>query len=219
MQSHAPTDPKNTLHCKDPRQKRLSRFLFPACLACALVLPCTSAERGQLDFSPSLFTVMAAINAAGYDAEAASPNADPLRAQIRKAVEASHAPVIAELKMFFAEHRLKDETAELGQYVSFALSVKGPPGFRFQIPRRRAAAAAAQFPRQPADPDAFVTSLASALRHGGCGARLPVSVSPRREISRGRDAACVHTAGASAVSSQASRGIGLDGPPNGEWPP
>ena len=110
----------------------MSRFLFPACLACALVLPCTSAERGQLDFSPSLFTVMAAINAAGYDAEAASPNADPLRAQIRKAVEASHAPVIAELKMFFAEHRLKDETAELGQYVSYALSVKGPPDFDFK---------------------------------------------------------------------------------------
>jgi hypothetical protein len=75
---------------------------------------------------------MAAINAAGYDAEVASPNADPLRAQIRKAVEASHAPVIADLKTFFAEHRLKDETAELGQYVSFALSVKGPPDFGFK---------------------------------------------------------------------------------------
>ena len=35
---------------------------------------------------------MAAINAAGYDAEIDSTNNDPLRGQIRKAVESSHAP-------------------------------------------------------------------------------------------------------------------------------
>ena len=75
---------------------------------------------------------MAAINAAGYDAEIASPNTDPFREQIRKAVEASHAPVIADLKKFFADHRQKDDTAELGQYVSFALSVVGPPDFGFR---------------------------------------------------------------------------------------
>ena len=75
---------------------------------------------------------MAAINAAGYDAELASPNSDPLREQVRKAVESSHPPVIAELKKFFADHRQKDETAELSQYLSFALSVKGPPDFAFK---------------------------------------------------------------------------------------
>jgi tetratricopeptide (TPR) repeat protein len=110
----------------------LIRFLFPAFLVSALVIPCSPAERGQLDFSPSLFTVMAAINAAGYDAEIASPNNDPLREQIRKTLEASHAPVIEDLKKFFAEHRQKNETAELSQYVSFALSVNGPPDFAFK---------------------------------------------------------------------------------------
>jgi tetratricopeptide (TPR) repeat protein len=110
----------------------LSRFLFPSFLICALAVPCSAAERGQLDFSPSLFTVMAAINAAGYDAELASPNNDPLREQIRKNLAASKAPVIDDLKKFFAEHRQKDETAELSQYVSFALSVTGPPDFAFK---------------------------------------------------------------------------------------
>src|SRR5712692_4923525 len=117
---------------KHPRQERLSRFLFPAILICALAIPCRAADRGQLDFSPSLFTVMAAINAAGYDAELASPNNDPLREQVRKNVAESRTPVIDDLKKFFAEHRQKNETAELSQYVSFALSVTGPPDFAFK---------------------------------------------------------------------------------------
>jgi len=111
----------------------LSRTVSPAILVLIAALPCGAAERGQLDFSPSLFTVMAALNAAGYDAELASPNNDPLREQIRKAVESSHAPVVAELKKFFADHHQKDETAELSQYLSYALSVKGPPDFAFKF--------------------------------------------------------------------------------------
>jgi hypothetical protein len=59
----------------------LYRFVFSALLAAASALH--GAETGQLDASPSLFTVMAAINAAGYDADLASPNNHPLRMQIR----------------------------------------------------------------------------------------------------------------------------------------
>jgi tetratricopeptide (TPR) repeat protein len=111
---------------------RLRRFVFSSLLIFALGIPAAPADRGQLDFSPSLFTVMAAINAAGYDAEIGSTNNDPLRGQIRRAVEASRAPVIADLKQFFADHRQPDATAELGQYVSLALSVEGPPDFKFR---------------------------------------------------------------------------------------
>ncbi|HXI42527.1 MAG TPA: hypothetical protein VNH83_21270, partial [Bryobacteraceae bacterium] len=75
---------------------------------------------------------MAAINAAGYDAEIASTNNDPLRERIRKALENSRAPVLEDLKKFYAAHRQKNETAELSQYVSFALSVTGPPDFGFK---------------------------------------------------------------------------------------
>ncbi len=110
----------------------MNRFLFPAVLVLALANLSSGAERGQLDFSPSLFTVMAAIDAAGYDADATSPNSDPLREQVRKAVEASRAPVLADLKKFFADHHQGDATAELGQYISFALSVSDPPDFKFR---------------------------------------------------------------------------------------
>jgi tetratricopeptide (TPR) repeat protein len=110
----------------------LNRFLFPAILSVALAAPCGAAERGQLDFSSSLFTVMAAINVAGYDADLSSPNSDPLREQVRKAVEASRAPVIADLKKFFAEHQQNDAGAELGQYLSFALSIGDAPDFKYR---------------------------------------------------------------------------------------
>jgi len=97
-----------------------------------MAVPGAAVERGQLDFSPSLFTVMAAINAGGYDADLASPNNDPLREQVRQAVEASRAPVLKDLKKFVAEHHQNDPTAEMGQYVSFALSVGDPPDFKFR---------------------------------------------------------------------------------------
>ncbi|HXA06634.1 MAG TPA: tetratricopeptide repeat protein [Bryobacteraceae bacterium] len=110
----------------------MSRTFSPIILVLIAAIPCGSAERDQLDFSPSLFAVMAAMNAAGYDAELTSPNNDPLREQIRHEVESAHPPVVAELKKFFEDHRQKDDTAELAQYLSFALSVKGPPDFAFK---------------------------------------------------------------------------------------
>ena len=86
-------------------------------------------ERGQLDASPTLFAVMAAINAAGYDADIASPNNSPLRETIRKELAGKQIPSLPALKDFYREHRQNDATADLSQYISFALSVDGPPVF------------------------------------------------------------------------------------------
>ena len=110
----------------------MSRSVFSALLVGIFAVSSSAADRGQLDFSPSLFTVMAAINAVGYDTELDSPNNDPLRRQIRQALETAHPPVLADLKKFFVEHHQKDATAELGQYVSFALCVGDPPDFKFR---------------------------------------------------------------------------------------
>jgi tetratricopeptide (TPR) repeat protein len=86
-------------------------------------------ERGQLDASPTLFAVMAAINAAGYNADIASPNNSPLRETIRKELAGKNIPSLPALKAFYLEHFQSDATADLSQYISFALSVKGPPTF------------------------------------------------------------------------------------------
>ncbi len=96
----------------------------------ALALP---AETGQLDASPSLFTVMAAINAAGYKADLASGNNHPIREAIQKELAKSEIPSLPALKDFFERHRKRTDGQELSQYISFALSCTGPPSFEFAM--------------------------------------------------------------------------------------
>ncbi len=107
------------------------RTAFAALLLTVPALAQT-AEPGQLDASRSLFSVMAAINAAGYDADLDSPSNSPVRAMVRDAVAAKNPPVLEDLKAYFKAHRQRDWTAELSQYVSFALSVDGPPDFNYR---------------------------------------------------------------------------------------
>ncbi|MGA3023663.1 MAG: tetratricopeptide repeat protein [Bryobacteraceae bacterium] len=86
----------------------------------------------QLDADRTLFTVLAAINAAGYDTGANSAAAHPLRAFIRQQLAAKDLPSIRALKGFYSDHRHGDPTEDLAQYISFALSVGGPPEFPFR---------------------------------------------------------------------------------------
>lgn len=72
---------------------------------------------------------MAAINAAGYEAEIDSPNNSPLRETIRKELAAKQIPCLQELREFYYAHKRDDPTADLSQYISFALTVGGPPMF------------------------------------------------------------------------------------------
>ncbi|HLY19379.1 MAG TPA: hypothetical protein VKR61_19265 [Bryobacteraceae bacterium] len=95
----------------------------------ALAAQTPAPERGQLDTSPTIFAVMAAINAAGYDADVQSPSNSPLRETIRKALATKSVPCLPALREFYRLHRPNDPTADLSQYISFALSVDGPPAF------------------------------------------------------------------------------------------
>jgi len=88
----------------------------------------------QLDTNAALFTVLAAINAAGYDADIDSPFNAPLRKEVRASLAGKRTESMEDMKRYFAKHRQADGTAELNQYVSFALSIDGPPGFQFRIP-------------------------------------------------------------------------------------
>src|ERR1039457_2480628 len=119
----------STLNWVFRRRISLHRLALPAILAIALSARATPAEQGQLDASQTLFTVMAAINAAGYDAGLASPNNNPLRAAIRASLAKRNIPSVAALKVFFEQHHRTNDTAELSQYISFALTAGGPPDF------------------------------------------------------------------------------------------
>ncbi len=111
----------------------LIRTPLAALALIAMAVPTVrAADKGQLDADAALFTVMAAINAAGYDAELDSPANHPLRKAVRDYLKTRNPPVISELKLFYASHKLPDPAANLGQYVSYALSIDGPPDFGFR---------------------------------------------------------------------------------------
>lgn len=97
--------------------------------AAALPLP-AQPPSGQLDASPTLFTVMAALNAAGFDEGLTSPNSHPLRAQLRAWVARRQPVSLPALKEFYLSHRTSTPAAELSQYVTYALSIGAPPDFK-----------------------------------------------------------------------------------------
>jgi tetratricopeptide (TPR) repeat protein len=126
----------------------LVRPLALAAVLIALVSPALQAQpqakEGQLDGSETLFTVLAAINAAGYDTNLDSNANSPIRKQLRDALAQRHLDSVDALKKFAAEHRPENAgsgragpekpEAELNQYISFALSLQGPPDFQFWMP-------------------------------------------------------------------------------------
>jgi tetratricopeptide (TPR) repeat protein len=111
----------------------LLRNALTVLLLAALPALAAPAESGQLDASPTLFTVMAAITAAGYRAEWSSPNNHPIRMAVQAELAKRDIPSLGALKEFFESHRKKNDALEVSQYVSFALSCTGPPSFEFAI--------------------------------------------------------------------------------------
>jgi tetratricopeptide (TPR) repeat protein len=87
-----------------------------------------------LEPNEQLFCVLAALNAAGYDAGAGSPAAGETRQLVREYLQAQNAPVLPELQKFYSQHRVAaDPSADLGQYISLALLVGSPPGFNLTV--------------------------------------------------------------------------------------
>ena len=90
-----------------------------------------------LDTSETLFTVLTAINACGYDQELNGSN--PLRAQIRsevaKGIETSDETreVTTNMCNFYRDHQQPDGSRELAQYVSLALYLGDPPDFARKV--------------------------------------------------------------------------------------
>lgn len=113
----------------------LTRILPSARLALGLL--CLTrlfgAESLQLDANENLFSVLAAINAAGYDDGIKLPDNNPLRQQLRDYLAQQNIASLPELKRFFqANGRHKNAVQDLSQYISYALSVSGPPDFAWR---------------------------------------------------------------------------------------
>lgn len=113
-------------------------FRLAVAVACCLPLfaqlegpPSAQAVKDAVRFevSETLFTAMAAINAAGYDEEIESTANHPARRWVREQLKKKNPALLADIKRFYEEHRKANWQAEFSQYVSFALLNQGPPDF------------------------------------------------------------------------------------------
>ncbi len=106
-------------------------ILLAACTVfCAEAHAQVSVNENQFAASITLFTTMAAINAAGYDADLNSDSNYPIRNQVRAELAKRSIPSLVDLKEFYHDHRKGNDPATLSQYISFALLAGGPPDFK-----------------------------------------------------------------------------------------
>ena len=99
--------------------------------------PAWSQTPGNVLLEPSeqLFCVLAALNAAGYDAGLGANPGDNTRQMVRAFLETRKAAVVPELQKFYSQHRVQgDPGADLGQYISLAMLLGSPPDFKFTVP-------------------------------------------------------------------------------------
>jgi tetratricopeptide (TPR) repeat protein len=91
-------------------------------------------DQNQLDGNQALFTVLAAINVAGYDDQIDSASTNPFRHQLRTQFATRSLDSVYELKRFVRDHKVNDPKAELSRYISYALLINGPPDFGYRDP-------------------------------------------------------------------------------------
>ena len=89
-----------------------------------------AAQQSSMEVNSNLFVVMAAINAAGYDADVDNSANSPVRIQVRQWLASAKPPVLQQLKDFYVAHRKPDPSRDLSQYISFALCIEKTDALR-----------------------------------------------------------------------------------------
>jgi len=110
----------------------LKRILSVAAVCLLSLHGLRGAENLQLGASETLFAVLAAANAAGYDEGIALPDNSPLRRDLREYLAKQNIPVLPDLARYYRKHMLKNGVQDVSQYISYALSVTGPPSFAWR---------------------------------------------------------------------------------------
>lgn len=114
------------------RRFLLLSTILAACSALVTKAAPVNASENQFGVSETLFSTMAAINAAGYDADLGSDSNYPIRNQIREELAKRNISSLVDLKEFYRDHRKGTDTATLSQYISFALLAGNPPDFKLE---------------------------------------------------------------------------------------
>lgn len=125
-----------TLRVSNSRSETQSRkstiaLLFLFALGVASPALAQQASNVSLDANEQLFSVLAALNAAGYDSGLGVDTGERTREQVRAELAKQKYPVVADLRKFYAAHQIADDPgADLGQYLSLALLLSPPPDFK-----------------------------------------------------------------------------------------
>lgn len=101
-------------------------------LALLLAGPLHSQPEDQFVADVRLFAVMAAINAAGYDAGLNADAVSPVRRAVRADLAELDSGMRSRLRTFYERYRDPDPDLDLSKYVSFALRCGEPPYFDLQ---------------------------------------------------------------------------------------
>ena len=112
---------------------RLSAAAIAGLIAILLpAAPLAAQEGNQLDGDIRLFTVLTALNVAGYDQGLGSPSDSPVRQAIREDLKDFDGSSLALLRNFYEQFKLDDPGENLSQYISFALIAGPPPDFEIR---------------------------------------------------------------------------------------
>lgn len=94
-------------------------------------------SKATLETSETLFTILAAMNACGYDQDLGASDAvrQQVRSEIAQNVTASRAAQQAQAQFcqFYKDHQQTDTAHDLAQYVSLGLYLSDPPSFAPRI--------------------------------------------------------------------------------------
>lgn len=107
----------------------MRRLAFFLCALLALPAALPAQEGNQLDADIRMFTVMAAINAAGYDDGVGAKGDSLVRQAVRVRLESFQGETRTLLENAYNDLKQDDPEANLSQWVSFALLCEPPPTF------------------------------------------------------------------------------------------
>lgn len=124
--------------------------------------------------SPQLFSTLAALDAAGFEAGSGDASS-PLRRRLRPELLKLDGPAARALRDFFQAHTLPDSGATQSRYVSFALLAGPPPDFTITVARN-------YWPADVVNLDGFAPILAGFYQEAGLE-RIWKSVQPDYEQS------------------------------------
>jgi hypothetical protein len=139
-----------------------------------------------IDQDIRVFTIVAALNVAGFDVELASQY-HPVRAEIRRIAEGLDPSLVRKMREFYASHRPSGvDEDQLAKYISLAVAVTDPPNFK---PSGREES----LPDDARSVLGFVPLLQEFYQKGGV-ARLWAKVAPAYEAEMDRLGPSIRTA-------------------------